>query len=133
MTAALPQPFVFEHGVASLGVGQPTNPTDRSTFIKFNVKIICTVNTDISVRYFDTPIEIDLEGTVGQLAGVLYDRAVWKWPDVRPASMFLRRNLIGFVDMHDLSRPVVDVMPMAYNDEALMCRIYEAPHAEDQD
>ena len=131
MTAMHPQPFVFEQGVAALGVGQPTNRADRSTFIRFQVKLICTAHININTPTLE--IEVDLEGTVGQLAGAIYQRARWHWPDLRPASMYIRRSRQGIVDMSDLNRPVFDVLPMAWNDEYLMCRICEVPHTDDQE
>ena len=130
MDVHLQQPFVLEQGVTSLGMGQPTNPEDRSTYVKFLVKVMCTDRAEFGIRYIDEPIEVDLEGAVGQLAGAVYNRAVQKWPDVRPASMFVRRGK-HVLDMTDLRRSVQDVLPMAYNYELLTFRIFEVPHPEE--
>ena len=135
MSAAPLHRFVFQDGVSSLGEGQPTNPMDRSSFVRLCVKFVCFARPDIGVRGYDTPVEVDIEGSVGHLAGALYNSVTRRFPDLHPDSMVLRRGRMVLVEVRetDLDRPVVDALPMAYNDEALVCLIEEAPQNSDQD
>ena len=115
--------------MASLRVGQPTNRADRSTFVRFLVKVVCADRAGFGIRYIDEPIEVDLECAVVHLARAVYNRAVQKWPDVRPVGISARRGKHD-LNMTDLRRSVRDVLPMAYNDELLTFELYEAPLRE---
>ena len=58
--------------MASLRVGQPTNRADRSTFVRFLVKVVCADRAGFGIRYIDEPIEVDLECAVVHLARAVY-------------------------------------------------------------
>ena len=90
---------------------------------------MCADRAWFGIRYIDEPIEVDLVCAVVHLARAVYNRAVQKWPDVRPVVISARRGNHD-LNMTDLRRSVRDVLPMAYNEELLTFELYEAPLRE---
>ena len=107
-------------------MASPTNRADRSTFVRFLVKVVCADRAWFGIRYIDEPIEVDLECAVVHLARAVYNRAVQKWPDVHPVGISACRGNHN-LNMIDLRRSVRNVLPMAYNGEFLTFELYKAP------
>ena len=123
--AVLPQTINvarIAHGVAPPGVG-PTNPADRTTFVRFLVKVQCFERRGFS-RFLNAPVEVDLDGEVRLLARAVYYAAMEEWPDLRPTHISARRGRKP-MSISDLDQSVREVMPMAWNDELLWFRLHE--------
>ena len=117
-----PQPVEvaqFAHGVAP----QPTNPHDRTTYVKFLVEVQCLERHGFCVRYLDESIAVDLDAELKQLACAIYHAAMRKWPDLRTTHVSAHRNRQA-VDEPDLHRTVQEVLPLAWNDETLYVRLH---------
>ena len=117
-----PQPVdvaEFVHGAAP----QPTNPYDRSTFVKFIISAQCLERHCFHVRYMHQPVAVDLNAELKQLACAIYHEAVRKWPDLGITHVSARR-LKQYVEEPDLHRTVQEILPLAWNDETLNVRLH---------
>ena len=117
-----PQPVEvaeFMHGAAP----QPTNPHDRSTYVKFVVSVQCLERHGFHVRYMHQPVAVDLDAELKQLACAIYHEAVRKWPDLGITHVSARRHK-QYVEEPDLRRTVQEVLPLAWNEETLSVRLH---------